>query len=196
MGELVAERIIARLAHFRLDAGQIGQMQVHPRELVPGEVFRDCRGHEAFVLGDIVENALAIAGGDENDTADGIECGFDAFQRLLRNQVYTVIAAVGGEFDSEAIDDAAAQWREQSLIDAILIGASHELFAFEDLQLVEPRAERGKHGRNPAAHHQGAPREGRVPAFVLAVEQRHQNSLRNGPTSRRWIRLRRAAPGM
>ena len=59
MRELVAEGIIARLADFGLDAGQIGQMQIDARELLPGEILGDRRRHEFLVLGDVVQDALA-----------------------------------------------------------------------------------------------------------------------------------------
>ena len=59
--------------------------------------------------------------------------------RLLGNQDDAVIAAVVGELDAEAVEDAAAQRREQALVDAVVLGARHELVAFDDLQLIEPR---------------------------------------------------------
>ncbi len=61
-----------------------------------------------------------------------------------------------------------------------------------NLKLVKPPAQHREHRRHAAAHHQCAAGEGRVAAFVLVVEQRHQKSLLSGPTSRRWIRFRSA----
>ena len=86
MRQLIPERIGARLAHIGLNTGEIGQMQIDAREIVPGEVLGHNQGHETLAAACVLKNARALAVGQIDDAADGIERGCDAPLDLLRNQ--------------------------------------------------------------------------------------------------------------
>ncbi len=196
VGKARAIGIGAGLADIGLHAGQIGQMQVEARELFPGKVLGHRHGQEFLVLLDVVQNLLLLPVGQLDDPGDAVECGLDAVGRLLGHQQHAIIAPVVGELDAEAVDDAPARRRDQALADAIGFGLRAVLVAVLDLKLIEPPAQHGKDRRHAARHHQGAAREGRVAALVLAVEARHQKSLRIGPTSLRCTRPRNDTTGM
>ena len=116
--------------------------------------------------------------------ADRVERFLDAVRGLLGDQEHAIVAPVVRELGAEAVENASAQRRQQPLADAIFLGARHVLVAVDDLQLIEPPAQHREHRAHAAAHHQRAPGEGRVAGLVLAVEQRHQKSLRKAPINR------------
>ncbi len=175
----------ARLADIRLHARQIRQMHVDAREFLPGEVLRHRHRHEFLVHRDVVRHALLLRIGQQDDLADGVQRRLDTVGRLLRHQQNAIVAAVVGELDAKAIDDAPARRRDQMLADAVVLGLDLVLIAVLDLQLIEPPAEDREHRGHAAGETEAAARETRVAAFVLAVEQRHQKSLLSGPTRRR-----------
>ena len=187
MRQLVAERIVARLADIGLDAGKIRKMHVDARKLFPGQILRNGRGNKFLVLPDVAKDSRAVAVGEKDDATHRIERRLHAFERLLGNDQNAIVTAIGCEFDAETVENAAAQRRYEARTDAVLFCLGAELLAFENLQLVESDAKRAQHGADRATGHQCPAREGRVAAFVLAVEQRHQKSPRKGPTRRRWM---------
>src|SRR5438552_2461973 len=112
----------ACLTHIGLHAGKIGKMEVDARELVPAQIVQDRNGEEFLVLLDVAQTLLALKVGQLDNLADAIERSLDAVRRLLGDEHDAVVAAVGGELDAEAIDDASAWRRDQMLADAIGFG--------------------------------------------------------------------------
>ena len=160
MHHLVAEGIVAGLAHIGLHAGQIGQMQVDAGEFLPGQILRHRHRHEFLVLGDVVQDALSSARSLIWITlADACRALRHAFGGLLGHQQHAVIAPVVGQLDAEAVQDAAARRRDQAFGDAVVLGLGLVFVAVADLQLIEPARQHREH--QPSCR-RPCPRERRV----------------------------------
>ena len=183
MHQLLAEGIVAGLADIGLHARQIGQMQVDAGEFLPGEILRHRHRHELLVHGDVVQHALLLLVAEQDHLADRVQRRLDALGGLFGDQQHAIVAPVVGELDAEAVHDAAARRRDQALGDAVVLGLDLVLVAVADLQLIEAARQHREHRRHATAHPHRAAGEGGVAALVLLVEQRHQMSPRDAPTS-------------
>ena len=184
MRELLAEGIGARLADIGLHAGQIRQVEIEPRKFLPTQILGHQHGDEFLVLRKIAQHLFFLMRRQLDDLADRIQGRFDSVGGLLGDENDAIVPAVGCKLDAKAVDDAASGRWDQPLTDAVVLGLGHVLVAVDDLQLIQPSSEQREDSGHAAAQQQRAPRETRVAALVLAVEQRHQKSLRKGPT--RW----------
>ena len=189
------EGIVTGLAHIGLNSRQIGQMQVDAGEVLPAQILDHRHRHELLVHGDVVHHLFFLLVGEEDHLADIVQRICDAFGRLLGHQKHAIIAPVAGQFGTEAVQDASARRHDQPLGNAVVFGLHHVLAAVADLQLVEAAGQDGKNRRHASAHAGGAAGEGGVTALVLLVEERHQMSLRNGPTRRRCSQPIKSAVG-
>ena len=188
--------IIARLTDIGLHPRQVGQMQVDAREFLPGQILGHRHGNEFLVLGDYLRDAFFLRIADLDHLGEGVERAGDAFGGLFRHQQHAIVALVVGQFGAETVKDTAARRRDQSFGNAVVFGLGLVLIAVADLQLIQPPRQHGEHQRHAAAQAHAAARESGVTAFVLFIEQRHQKSLRNGPTSRRCSEPITKAPGI
>lgn len=186
MREFRAEGIGAGFADIGLDAGKIGKIEVDTGEIIPTQIFRHHHWRKRFVFRHIAQDFFALAIRERNEAGDRIDRSLCAARCLLRHQQDAVIAPVVGKLNAEAIYDPAARGRDEALVDAVVFGLRHEILEIEDLQLVEAAGEQSEDARHAACGQQRAAREGRVAAFVLAIEHRHQRCVLAEPTRRRW----------
>ena len=90
-------------------------MQIDAREFFPGQIFDHRHRHEFLVLRDVVQHALLLRVGEQDDLADRVERRLARLGRLFGHQQHAVVAPVVGELDAEAIQDAPARRRDQPL---------------------------------------------------------------------------------
>ena len=195
MGQLIGKRIGAGLADVELHTRQVRQIEAQARKRLPVQILHHRNRNEGFVLRDLTQDFLAPCIADLDQPPDRVERFTDAAGRLLRRQQHAVVAPVIGQFDRETIQNPPPCRCQQAFVDAVLLGLGHELIEIEDLQLIEPARQYGENPRHAARSQQGAAREGRITALVLAVEQRHQGCTLSGPTKRRWTAPRTIAAG-
>src|SRR4051794_24403700 len=183
MREILREWICAGLPDVWLHSSKIWNVEVKPRKILPRQIFRDNERHKRLVLICLAKNMLPLSVGKIDEPADLIHRHADAACRLFGYEEYSEILPIVCQLDTETVMNATARRRNQPLTDPIFLRPGLELIAFQHFELVETTGKYGKNGGHSARHHQGASRESGVTALVLGIEQRHQNSLRSGPTT-------------
>jgi hypothetical protein len=170
MRERVIEGIVSGRPGVRLDARQVGAVDVEGRELLPGQILGNGHRHEGGLARDLFHDAGALAIADRNDLADRIERLGNAADLLL-DQHDPIVEPVLRDRHAEAIEDTAARRCEKAEIDPVVLGEGLVLSGFDDLQVIEPAGEdRHQHGL-AAANHGRAPREGLEPRIFRACKR-------------------------
>ena len=130
VGEMIRLGIEAREALHRGDAGQGGKPDIAGGKFPPAEILAHHHRHEAGLGGAIVANAGVFGQIDIQHGADGDQRRVEVFH-LCRAQFQPVIRAIHGDGLALAIDDPAAPWRDQPILDAVGLGTKLVGLAFE-----------------------------------------------------------------
>jgi hypothetical protein len=92
--------------------------------------------------------------GHQQDASERLQPGAHV-GRLLGHDDDVIVGIVDGERRAEAVDDLAAQWRQQMQVDPVLFRQQPILFPLRDLEVVHPPDEGGEQQRLPASQQHG-----------------------------------------
>ncbi len=179
VGKGVAAGIDAAEAGLRLNAGQVGQVDVDPRKRRPVEAVGDLDRHEFGLAGAFLADAGELVCRQRQDLADGRQRRLDVVD-LVGQHLQAVLRLVQRQRPPAAIDDPAATGRDQAQRHPVPFGLGRIFGALDDRQ---PGHAPGQ--RQPDRAHAGTGEQ--RPAGEAKVDRR-----RHGRARRRWIRANSA----
>src|SRR3990167_2920754 len=180
-GGRIPERVIPRLAHFRVGAGKMRQLVINFREVIPAEIIDDLDRRVALRTLDFAQQLCVFVIRDHDKFTDAVERRFNV-ARFVGHQQKSEILAVRRQYFSKPVDDLAAQRRDDAGVELIFLRKALVFFVVEHLQLKQPRADAGEQQAETAAKYRCAAGDDFLLFRIVRIDAHRYTSI----TTRRW----------
>ena len=191
MGGGAAIGIGAALVDLDAGAGKVGKIDLDPGDQIPVEVGLHRDRQEGAPLRALAHQPLDLVRCQRQDAAERGQRLAHA-GGLLRHDDNPIVRIVDRQRHAEAVDDLAAQRRQQMQIDPVLLRQQPEAVGLEDLQVIHP-PDQSREQQRLTAGQQGHPAREGLLHLLLGLLQgaallRPRAGKRAGPgrRDRRW----------
>ena len=138
MGRGLAEWVAPGLTHLDQYAGQVRGVNLDFSHLPPIKIVPNRHRHEASITPNFPTHPFPIMV-VEGDHAGNACQSFVNIGAALRDDDELIILLIGGDLDPVTVADDAPQRRQQSHVDAVVLGQHFIAVGLDHLQVIHPR---------------------------------------------------------